>query len=194
MREFDACVYKKYPGAFPTRAKGRPWWYFEGFSLRSDRRPDEIMVDGDNVYLTADHVRSDGKKLQSGKVRVGKFSSYYGMPNYSEDQAKEWRAELVPDLSAFDSANPIPHPGYRTGQIWILVDGEKILSEVTILGFDGDEFYTTSDAKSWSCAHPVLAGHYPPHPNAFFPKIPLLNYQLLFDPICPHLAPWSPKE
>lgn len=148
MREFDPCIYKKYPGAFSGAVVGRPWWRY--------CYP---------VGNLSQYVRTDGEQ-----VVVGEES----------------------ELSEYDKITPIPRPDFRTGQIWILVDNGKILSEVTILGFEGDEFYTTSDALSWSCSHPVMARHYPPHPNAFCPKIPLLGYQLLFDPVCPHLAPWSP--
>lgn len=70
-----------------------------------------------------------------------------------------------------DSQNPIPHPGFRAGQIWAAEDGDSIL----LISCDDGEPYATG--KWW--------------PDGEF-----LRYYpyLVADLACPHLAPWSPVE
>lgn len=83
-------------------------------------------------------------------------------------------------MNAWDSANPIPHPGFRAGQLWAVSDP---LSEA---GFEIEaiEGHVTNGLYPWRWRgerrseeemHELLR-------DAF----------LLADPACPHLAPWSP--
>ena len=81
----------------------------------------------------------------------------------------------IMSVEGVDAAHPLPHPGYRAGQVWAAEDG----SSATICAT-----YT--------------------HPNAHVICIGKAQYReetvarvypyLMADPACPHLAPWSPCE
>lgn len=70
-----------------------------------------------------------------------------------------------------DADYPLPHPGYRAGQVWAAEDGESVVisaarrNEVRIFGE--------------VMGRRIFAVYYP---------------YLMADPACPHLAPWSPVE
>jgi hypothetical protein len=71
-------------------------------------------------------------------------------------------------LAGVDAAHPLPHPGYRAGQVWADEDGRSVVCA----------------NERGSFLSGVVAG-------------PLSLYDagyryLMADPACPHLAPWSP--
>ena len=72
-----------------------------------------------------------------------------------------------------DAANPLPHPGFRAGQVWAHKSGES----VTIL--------RAISTRVW--ASDMLGGE---PPFTFAQAYPYL----MADPACPWLAPWSPSE
>ena len=73
-----------------------------------------------------------------------------------------------------DGVRPLPHPGYRAGQVWAAEDGTSVVVGAVLHGLlwtwcgrlDGWTHY------EFTCAYPYL----------------------MSDPACPHLAPWSPTE
>ena len=79
----------------------------------------------------------------------------------------------VEEVEAYDAAHPLPHPGYRAGQVWAAEDGESIVIALTMRGM----VCTAHDEEGWRPA--TFARAYP---------------YLMADPACPHLAPWSPVE
>jgi hypothetical protein len=79
----------------------------------------------------------------------------------------------VEDAAAHDAANPLPHPGFRAGQVWAHKSGES----VTIL--------RAISTRVWASDMP---GGEPPF--TFAQAYPYL----MADPACPWLAPWSPAE
>lgn len=89
---------------------------------------------------------------------------------------------LVEDaMQAWDAARPLPHPGFRTGQVWADLragGGLSYLIEV-LEGHRGGSHLPWRWAGTWNSAdemHSRLA-------DAF----------LLADPCCPHRAPWAPQ-
>ena len=69
-----------------------------------------------------------------------------------------------------DAANPLPHPGFRAGQVWAAEDGES----TTIMRATSTRVWVCDDEPS-----PEFTRAYP---------------YLMADPACPWLAPWSPSE
>ena len=74
---------------------------------------------------------------------------------------------------AFDAANPLPHPGFRAGQVWAAENGESIVVVAILLG----QVCIAHDENGW-------------YPSTFARAYPYL----MSDPACPWLAPWSPAE
>ncbi len=82
-------------------------------------------------------------------------------------------APTVEHATIYDAANPLPHPGFRAGQVWAAEDGES----TTIL--------RATSTRVW--ASDMLGGE---PPFTFAQAYPYL----MADPACPWLAPWSPVE
>jgi hypothetical protein len=78
----------------------------------------------------------------------------------------------VKESAEADAKYPIPHPGFRAGQVWAAEDG----ASVSIVEF-GASIWAGSAGRNWT--KPDFALAYP---------------YLIADPACPHLAPWSPAE
>jgi hypothetical protein len=72
-----------------------------------------------------------------------------------------------------DAEHPLPHPGFRAGQVWAHESGESI----TIL--------RAISTRVWAGDSTVGET-----PSAFAREYPYL----MADPACPWLAPWSPAE
>ena len=72
-----------------------------------------------------------------------------------------------------DTAHPLPHPGYRAGQVWAAEDGDSVV----VVAISGGLVCTAYDEEGW-------------RPSTFSRAYPYL----MFDGACPHLAPWSPAE
>ena len=79
-------------------------------------------------------------------------------------------------LEDHDAKNPIPHPGYRAGQVWADEDGGSIVI-VAVHIHAVKPLQTANDLAGW--LEWEFARAYP---------------YLMADPACPHLAPWSPAE
>ena len=79
-------------------------------------------------------------------------------------------------LEDYDAKNPLPHPGYRAGQVWADEDGGSIVI-VAVHVHAVKPLQTANDLAGW--LEWEFARAYP---------------YLMADPSCPHLAPWSPAE
>jgi len=92
----------------------------------------------------------------------------------------------VEDAAAHDAANPLPHPGFRAGQVWAAEDG----SSVTVLGYKKERRFpvTAMHYGRESASVPSFADEW--EANTFAQAYPYL----MADPACPWLAPWSPSE
>lgn len=101
-----------------------------------------------------------------------------GVPRYRRnDDVPSDREQLVyiihstaEHTSAHDAKNPIPHPGYRAGQVWADDVGRSV-----VCASERGSFLSLAVAEPLSLD---AAGY---------------RY-LMGDPACPHLAPWSPPE
>jgi hypothetical protein len=81
-----------------------------------------------------------------------------------------FNAEVV---AAHDAAHPLPHPGYRAGQVWADDAGDSVV----VTCARGGWVWLSEGDDGWS-------------PSQFAKAYPYL----MADPACPHLAPWSPAE
>jgi hypothetical protein len=87
---------------------------------------------------------------------------------------RPWRTDMTPaKAAAHDAAYPLPHPGYRAGQVWAAEDGDSVV----VVAISGGLVCTAFDEEGW-------------RPSTFSRVYPYL----MADPACPHLAPWSPCE
>ena len=85
---------------------------------------------------------------------------------------------------AFDAANPLPHPGFRAGQVWAAEDG----SSVALLAINKRNPAYPLMALDFGGDHEAVVDTWSTRPfSRCFPY-------LMADPACPWLAPWSPAE
>lgn len=92
------------------------------------------------------------------------------------------------DMRDRDEALPLPHPGFRVGQVWALMghDDERLLFVSQIVGYDPDGESGPQENGAW-----LLGDEWMPEEEL----ADLLEYAFLIaDPACPHLAPWSPSS
>jgi hypothetical protein len=109
--------------------------------------------------------------------------AYQGHPTYlrvSDGRGQESGGNLAltvyptPDrVAGIDSEHPLPHPGFRAGQVWAAENGESIVVVAILLG----QVCIAHDENGW-------------YPSTFARAYPYL----MADPACPWLAPWSPAE
>jgi hypothetical protein len=76
----------------------------------------------------------------------------------------------IMSVEGVDADYPLPHPGYRAGQVWAAEDGASL----TIVQVERSGMY--AGCATWGVNY-EFARAYP---------------YLMADPACPHLAPWSP--
>ena len=98
---------------------------------------------------------------------------------------RPWRTDMTPaKAAAHDAAYPLPHPGYRAGQVWaaeigssrtllaVSPRGTMVTFVTMIMDPESEPRTSTLDCEELHEAYPYL----------------------MADPACPHLAPWSPCE
>lgn len=93
------------------------------------------------------------------------------------DRLSGAHAATVEDAERIDREYPLPHPGYRAGQVWLVPGGGRV---TTVLEAIGRHPWGVVEARDG-----VSAAIGPLRLDACW---------LLFDPLMPHLAPWGPKE
>lgn len=93
------------------------------------------------------------------------------------DGSQPW-ARDAKQMAELDALNPIPHPGYRAGQVWASERGTSLL----ILNMGSDSAWIVNRGQEGKVV-PV-----------FTETLANLCPYLMADPACPHLAPWSPSE
>ncbi len=102
-----------------------------------------------------------------------------GVPRYRRnDSVPSEREQLVyiihptaEQTAKRDAESPLPHPGYRAGQVWANEKGYSVAVLAAALGA------VATSTREWD--EDEFARFYP---------------YLMADPACPHLAPWSPAE
>ena len=82
---------------------------------------------------------------------------------------RPWHTDMtLAKAAAHDAAYPLPHPGYRAGQVWADDVGRSV-----VCASERGTFL------SFAAAGPL--------------SLDAAGYRyLMADPACPHLAPWSP--
>ena len=98
---------------------------------------------------------------------------------------RPWHTDMTPaKAAAHDAAYPLPHPGYRAGQVWaaeigssrtllaVSPRGTMVTFVTMIMDPESEPRTSTLDCEELHEAYPYL----------------------MADPACPHLAPWSPCE
>jgi hypothetical protein len=91
----------------------------------------------------------------------------------------DYRRAFVPtprnllSVEEVDEVYPLPHPGFRAGQVWAHESGESIV----ILRAISTRVWVSDNSK----------GDLPSEFARIYPY-------LMADPACPWLAPWSPSE
>ena len=76
----------------------------------------------------------------------------------------------------YDAKNPLPHPGYRAGQVWAAESSQSTV----LLAVAFDSAWVAVAGKGVVLVMLDSLAHMYPY--------------LMADPSCPHLAPWSPAE
>jgi len=90
--------------------------------------------------------------------------------------------ELQVEMERIDIESPLPHPGFRVGQIWAREDG----SARGVQAFDGNTPIVLAKGSTQTLG--VWSDHAKPIP------LPSEFCYLIVDLACPWLAPWSPAE
>lgn len=89
---------------------------------------------------------------------------------------RPWHTDMTSaKAAAHDAAHPLPHPGYRAGQVWARADGSSVVVSRVLL--EHNTVLLDIVGSGW-------------HIEQFARAYPYL----MADPACPHLAPWSPAE
>lgn len=165
--------------AFPGKRATRPWWTENDFHL-----------------LT----RSDGVQVRK-HGDTGKwwccFTSDHGLPELKD----RYFDKLEDLLYTIDATKPLPFPGLRTGQIWLL-DTTQVVYLATVdiqpfnrfrrnigsLGFDQPNMLFGGAPTVYVDLLSELAG------GGFFDGLTHHEAYLVHDPARPDLAPWSAKS
>lgn len=143
------------------------------------------------------------KPIPSGFCEAADNAPVPGRPWWRQEGDRLWRCDrrfvsAIDDdwpaqVERIDAEHPLPHPGYRAGQVWLwdapegawVAEGRKLgipqhahvrFRTFTITGMYGTVPIVASGRESGS---PAISGM----PDCY----------LLFDPLMPAKAPWSPK-
>ncbi len=146
---------------------GRPWWSV------SVETPENLKALG---YAPGEapmrYVRRDGKHSITMDVRrlLGPWTMF---PAEARPPAfARWSGDVIDhaaacDLAAhLDAQDPIPHPGYRAGQVWLI---------------------------PWGVSWDLLVVQRTRNEQLLMPESLPGDAMLLHDPVKPSCAPWSPR-
>ena len=144
-----------------------------------------------SVYYSSDR----GTDISAFQGAVEDFGE-----NYDTKMSLDTEADLLALLERLDRERPMPHPGVRTGQIWGIQGGGGFTTLQIIEDYDGGETDPVHPAGRWftlvcgSAAKlsPTLGDRRPIHVTEERLRELLTGFVLIADPVCPHLAPWSP--
>lgn len=97
----------------------RPWWRF----------PDIVRSAAGEVHYHKDvAVRSDGARIVQVDRRQLIAQGLVGICHMTRTVSKggSWQAERLLLANEIDQTMPIPHPGFRVGQIWASADASQV--------------------------------------------------------------------
>lgn len=119
-------------------------------------------------------TREDGLVVRCRDARVASFSAPFAIPVGLHIPLDLDKAALSVWL---DAHIPMKHPGFRPGQVWADAEGDAVMVRAVVGGrpyedTDYERAINTSASSIYASAFPFL----------------------VYDPVRPHLAPWSPVE
>ena len=180
MKPWPEEIAKRYPlppapvggREMPYQCHDRPWWAL----IDMVRSP----TGGAPLWTKAVARRRDGVTItQHGKdvLDAGPGLGQRKVP--SKKQGGSWQAERALLMAECDEKRPIPHPGYRVGQVWGILDPNHKEPVILSIVEHSGEWYVggSKTANSREELEAILIGR-----GAF----------LLADTVCPWLAPWAP--
>jgi hypothetical protein len=183
-------IQKRYPthNGYHGSVAERPWW-------RGNLKPGGMLFrqpgeDGVNVEWQKEYayvrfpINASGHRFNvaySAHPQRGSISEFgeaavadFG-ENYDATMPMGTEADVLALLERLDRERPLPHPGFRVGQIWARDDGSARIVQAFI---EGEPL--------------ILAAAIDANGLTVRPLPPEFCY-LVADPACPHLAPWSPS-
>lgn len=117
----------------------------------------------------------------------------------SSSTLAEFRADAqrcLAEMAAFDARDPIPHPGFRAGQVWAAVSPADTrvytiaLHEPRPLPEASTFLVHTRTSMRWWEAKPMNAEKL----TGLLSHDGCYPYFLIVDPCCPWLAPWASSQ
>jgi len=153
-----------------------------------DRLPDRPWWRKETWSIDASSLRSSHFRRQDGRLAV-----------------------FLEEVAAIDASDPLPHPGFRVGQVWANHDGATVVQIGATWVLHGERIWMPGPAVGKASGLTICrdVGEDPPEPEeqpapagVFVVRLSskpptrinhlLSSYFLLADPACPHLAPWAP--
>jgi hypothetical protein len=176
VKPWPAALLERYPRPVDV-CHVRPWWYVtrtEGGLWPLWRRKTTA------VPRTPQNISVPFYGQISESITVEAWET---IKNCTSGKSAE---RVLAEMAEHDHSRPLPHPGFRTGQVWANEAGEaRIVQAVAgdkVVIFDegkktiNETFYTSI----LTYARPII--------------MPIDLCYLIIDPCCPWLAPWSPQE
>jgi hypothetical protein len=184
MRPWPEAIAKKYPlpafkwqehdfGRLLAHHPTRPWWSW--IQLASGTTVNGVAAQ-DPFELRLGWIRRDGScvLVETGK----KTTSLLFRSKEAEGILEPHAFDVVDPL---DAAAPLPHPGFRLGQIWADFTGHSVLISVQP---SPDRAMAMDYMDHGNHTASLQTFDFNPHRHPY----------LVHDPACPWLAPWAPKE
>ena len=162
MKPWPLDLLKNYPpgGPYALHFPGRPWWQHGSMPGAAAQRNDGLRVD------------------QRGRIFV-----IAGLPNDADDEYASGNVEGL--ITALDRDHPMPHPGFRVGQVWMRVERDANYG-YQIIGLRPEGFVVAVEPQPGAPALQCYTHH-------GLAKL-LDDAFLLGDTCCSWLAPWAPPE
>jgi hypothetical protein len=211
VRTWPKELLEKYPLAPVPNSRGqakqvreRPWWTITDV-VRS--KAEEVL----HYKIVAN--RSDGVHIyQNDRSFLGVSGGVVAGPNTSKltasvKKSESWQAKRQELIEQVDAMSPLPHPGFRVGQVWAFRHKHPNTFPVESFVIVTITYSFLRELEAWiEFSGPPVQGSGPAeylHSSKgrnldFFLTDPedlklLLESEgyLLADPCCPWLAPWS---
>lgn len=171
MRPWPEAILKRYPFSQYDNVLGqRPWWRFVPRSIYlPGHDPEKHLAGGRAFYVRHDEVELRGtvaERVENGDTVIPE--------------------EVSAALAAVDANDPLPHPGFRVGQVWAAEGGEAthICTSYENSGrLVGRIYHPGEEPTPFFDYYSGGTGHFDGKRYPF----------LVHDAVCPWFAPWSPS-
>jgi hypothetical protein len=221
MKTFPIALQERYPQH--SRIAERPWWHASkgerGWWLQRSPGEDGIVVDWQKPWNSILAMRGSALvKFPPNKAGITFQVNYCANPrnsisavegavkdfgeNYDAAMPMDTEADLMKLLERIDRERPLPHPGFRAGQVWAVVregEGHSIVQLIEDYEQTVEDrvhplerwFTTTFTGGNQISAS--LSSRMVHHLREDRLRELLASAFLIADPCCQHLAPWSPS-